>query len=1006
MQDYGWGLFRKGLKRRKSEVRRMRIMICLAVFFLALTLLLQDNLGAVQMELNYRNYGGWFSFDDDGFFTRYPYLETSGQAYVSSSIYTLTPISYSVTDGPINDLAPTIERIDEFGAVTAEKPPITDENGEYLPPQPRITVEDLGAQRDTRCRIGTFSEGFADKNGILLYDGRFPQTDSEIVMELSALHALGKSYELGQEISFYVAEKEPVLGHASRIENGIPQHEPEEYYLPLKLVSFTLVGTMQRYTARWSGGSLLPGAIVTKNALDGLETFENTYDFYDLKAGKGGEKVWEFAEVQFGFYAEKRADYYSRLDLQQGEKHPVEEWNTYAYTNPLWGSSDTYRYVTIILMAMSTCVLAYLMASYLSKRRQFFMRMRELGATAGEVWRMAAYECVGSALPFAAASLAAAYLFGVLASLILTKTLGIGFAFSFRPKTLLAIAGAAAAVLAVSLLAALLIYSGRGIADKKKAISKRASSQLRKKAVRKQRNERRYLSLAETLKRQRLIHPLKTALVRIACILIGAMILVSFMEVFAQARIWSDYRNSDTDIVGSVSGMFNRKTHGLVDTTLHWWAGVKRIDYEKDANLAISMPAYSFQNLLGESFFGELDSITGVKRVVRAALDFDHTLSWDGKWDGEGFHSDCLRKCVEYIPRKNLFEYELVTDGKHYGDMLRYIDNSLYSLQCFDKVQAYWNAAKPYLCGEADKDAFLRGEQVMIFVDENLYCADDAAAPGAGYMTREEFAGASENVWEKAPAFKAGDTVYIESLNKEERTAVTAAAVLPMTEYVYNELCWQDDESLTPVFAVIGSMELARRVQQADGIAFGANYVGLKLDSIAQSENSLKYVSELFVTNHVSYYDTIEDQIASRDYLVDVLTTYGFFAVILFILYVFIVSSIAGEDDLSLAPKYAALHRAGMSVSQMKRQKWLDALLRSLWQLLSAPLYALIHFAPVLLKLGESAERWQLTKGQYVLMLAKNLVTNPLTDPKAVFGVLLALMLMLVIVNRRLAYRE
>ena len=74
MSDYGWGMFRKSLKRRKKEVRRMRVMTCLAVFFLAFSLLLQDNLGALQMELNYRNYGRWFAFDDDDVFTRYPYL--------------------------------------------------------------------------------------------------------------------------------------------------------------------------------------------------------------------------------------------------------------------------------------------------------------------------------------------------------------------------------------------------------------------------------------------------------------------------------------------------------------------------------------------------------------------------------------------------------------------------------------------------------------------------------------------------------------------------------------------------------------------------------------------------------------------------------------------------------------------------------------------------------------------------------------------------------------------
>ena len=52
MSDYGWGMFKKGLKRRKKEVRRMRVMTCLAVFFLAFALLFQDNMSELKMELN------------------------------------------------------------------------------------------------------------------------------------------------------------------------------------------------------------------------------------------------------------------------------------------------------------------------------------------------------------------------------------------------------------------------------------------------------------------------------------------------------------------------------------------------------------------------------------------------------------------------------------------------------------------------------------------------------------------------------------------------------------------------------------------------------------------------------------------------------------------------------------------------------------------------------------------------------------------------------------------
>lgn len=1003
MSQKGRNLFRIGLKRRIREVRRMRIIVCLAVFFLAFTLLLQDNLGAFQMELNYRNYGKWFAFCDDGVFSRYPYLEKNGQAYVGSFVYSLYPISYSSSEGIVNDLAPTVEAVDANGDSIKEKPPISDDRGSYLPPSSQITVESFGDRRSTNCHIGAYSEGFVDQNGISLYEGRMPQADSEIVMELGVLHALGASYELGQRISFYVSETEPLFEHDPKAGNAAIERSEEDYYLDLHLVSFTLVGTLKRYTARWSEGSRLPGAIITENAFRALPSFENTYDFYSLKDGVGGDKVWEFAQSSFEGFRSWRDGLYERMELKADEKGPVEAWNSSAYTNPLWGSSSVYRYVTVILLVMSTCILAYLMASYLSKRRQFFMRMREIGATSGEVFGMAAYEWVLSALPFAAAALIGAYLAGFAAAFIVSKSLNISFNFNADHKTLLVILGAVLAMLAVSLAAAFIIYSGRGITEKKKALSKHKATAIRKRAAKEQRSARRYLSLSETLKRDRRIHPLKTALVRIACILIGAMILTSFMSVYAQTHYYLRLKNSPSDLTGSYSDKFDRKTYGWVDTEPHWnVTGSVRIDTDK-ADLSVSRSEFSFQNLLHEAFFAELEAIPGVKSIIRCALDVDHTLFWSGK-ENDAFIEESIMRGLDSASAK--LGYKLVYTGKNFERMREYVDNSLYMLQCSDNTDAVWNAAKPYLGKEANRDAFLRGEQAIVFVDQQLYCVGPASDPQSSeYALREDYASTGRNIWKEAPSFSAGNVIQINDLAQSgNQTAVTVAAVLPMSEYVRNDICPIYGDEDMPVFITVGSMELAKRVQAADGAEFGANAFGVKLDSIAESDNAVKFISALCVKNNVRYTDTIEDRIESRNYWIDALMTYGFFTAILLVLYAFIFSSIAKEDDSVLANKYALLHRVGMELPRMKAQKRLDALIQSLWQLLSVPLYALIHFAPNLIKLGENAARMRLSRGEYLMQLLRSWFTHETTDQRVILAVMLALMLLLFIINGRLGY--
>ena len=53
--------------------------------------------------------------------------------------------------------------------------------------------------------FGTMDQNMMNVGGIVLDDGRFPQSDNEIAMEADALSSLGYDYELGQEISLQIS---------------------------------------------------------------------------------------------------------------------------------------------------------------------------------------------------------------------------------------------------------------------------------------------------------------------------------------------------------------------------------------------------------------------------------------------------------------------------------------------------------------------------------------------------------------------------------------------------------------------------------------------------------------------------------------------------------------------------------------------------------------------------------------------------------------------------------
>src|SRR5699024_3414662 len=53
---------------------------------------------------------------------------------------------------------------------------------------------------DSNLSIGTLDEALMDIGNISMYEGRMPEKDSEIAMDLPSLAALGYSYEVGQTV--------------------------------------------------------------------------------------------------------------------------------------------------------------------------------------------------------------------------------------------------------------------------------------------------------------------------------------------------------------------------------------------------------------------------------------------------------------------------------------------------------------------------------------------------------------------------------------------------------------------------------------------------------------------------------------------------------------------------------------------------------------------------------------------------------------------------------------
>lgn len=687
MKDRGWSLFRKGLKRRRREVLRLRFMMGFAVFLTAFVLLFQDNINAYVMQNNYRSYGRWVFRTEEGARVESPYLDWE-RVRVGGYLQKL----YDLPPEP------------DPGGEDGEPAPAEQERGE---PADRIEVPENENRRQTSVKIGSMGEAFAAENELGLYEGRFPRTPNEIAMELGALQQLGLSYKLGQEVSFYLAE--PAAAPVPTPGASAEGEEPETV-LVLSRVSFTLCGTLERYTARWDEGDSLPGALITGEAFDGLSMDKRAFEFGMLKPEYRDHSVWSFASELIDAV---------RASARGADGALVA--NEAAYYNPFWGDPELYRNMIAVLLILCVSLVTYLTAAYLTKRKRFFLRLREIGASTAEVWKMAAYECALAVLPALLAGIVGAYALSLAAVFAMTSLGGFPWFYVFLWQTLLRVLLCVLVTFGVSLLAALLIFSGRGISEKRRGLSKRAAAALRHRASKQSLR----LGYRESLKRERIRHSLSTALRRLAAVLVCAVLVYSFDEISGAAKA---YHAKLTPFSGTRTTAVSLRCRVPTGPT-------------KTENFDLGGSAAPFlRNTIPEAFFAELAEKPGVASFTRILSDRFRAVSWDGKEENEAY-----RQYLEALAEERVGPYN--RENKALPAFLDKIDLSVFLISVRENAEADWKNFG--LKGEGpDYDAYLRGEAVVL--------------------------GSNSDFRERAE-LKPGDTLYLSGVNGG--LSVTVAAL-------------------------------------------------------------------------------------------------------------------------------------------------------------------------------------------------------------------------------------
>lgn len=935
MKTDGRGLFRLGLKRRKKEVRRMRLMMCIAVFFLVFIFLFQDNMNGYQMAVNYKTFGRWVACSESDKLKDNPYLTETYSVTRGSKIYTLWPLKHEFReDGIARD-------IDVWH--------IKEEDRENL--RENIYGNRSDTSRFSGGYIGTFSPGMAEHNHIELAEGRFPENDNEIAMERSVLDALGQGAEIGSEISFYLARfddaallrlliKRYIANVRGETDESIDKSIVYDYDVTtiqgrneMYLVTYKLVGIVERYSSRWdtdmSRGERgeMPAAFLTREEFNRLEMSNRKYRFFDLKPEYESSEVWHLAE-----------ELMDDIDNSEAYENVSYALNRNAYNNPLWGNSEMYRSVTVLLTVISTCIIAYLMANYLGKRRRFFMRMREIGATTADVWKMAAYECVGSVIPVAALTFVAAYIVSAIVVFIVGRATGVGFFYVFSLKTMIMIIAEASVTIGASLLAALAIFGGRSLSEKNKALSKPAVKRIKKRVSFKSREKNAYIGLLETLKRDRIAYRLKNRLLMVISILICAIIAFCAVKTYEPVVNYIDVEENYPDFRGEtlvpirsvdirvpIEPFYNG--HQMVKYIRRRWNG------EGLAN------KFGIYTNVAES----IDSMPGMVSVDWRADDFTHFVTFEGKDEDAffGAYFDTFLRNNQPLHG----QYELNTRHLLAHYFVTAMERDLYGIYTKRNAEEYWERYAEYLDAEvADYDAFTRGEQVIAVADTDMIRAIQSRNYGDYYGSVKSATGmipdrgtdAGGTWYGYKPSFKPGDTLTVLCRN-DEKVEVTVAGIVPLAKAGLKA----EDERFLNLFGSDGFMQ---RICDADGVGRSYNSFEADLDVISPRERVVNDLVNICADSRVKYENNVVKKFEAREDMLRSIITYGFFGLILAVMFFFVLACIAKDEEARLGAKYIILSRFGMTVGRMKKEKRLDAVRRVIPLVLAFPVQIIIRF--------------------------------------------------------------
>lgn len=472
--------------------------------------------------------------------------------------------------------------------------------------------------------VGVVDDEFINLSNIVLYSGEMPEQANEIAMTQHVLSAMGHSFELGQTLSLAYIKGYNELG------------EPEYGY-----VKYKLSGILENYTADWTVSGELPEYFVTTEGLKSIQGVEM----------EDQQRYWYYLnQAQRDINGEEYYQSMKSLCKKQGEDRLLfgMVYNSNAYDVTMWGSHNFYLVMMSLCGILGSMSLIYLFLMCCNNRRPYYFKLRELGASTGQVQGMVCMEWSGVFVPAAVVGIITAGVVSLVAAAVISRHFGIPFVFHVTGDSLWMILLFTVGVFLLVMLWSCLLFRVKNLHQMTGMIS---TSRL-KHMYRKKDRQKKPISLFQI--RRRRAEPGKSMAQILFIIATMTIFLYSLWAIRSAYHTWQESEGWP-DIYANKRGEETVKT----SEGITWYENPYHLESNQINKDMTVIKGDSVGNGISMDVVADLMDISGVKQVSGTANDNQIGLEWDGM-ENSSFLKDWYVKTW------------LEEDMKYIADMMKY----------------------------------------------------------------------------------------------------------------------------------------------------------------------------------------------------------------------------------------------------------------------------------------------------------------------------------------------